>query len=296
MRIPWRRRPRVVRIGNREFVAAGLREHLWEDLYHRALTISWPKFFGAAIAVFLTFNVLFALIYQIRPDGIANENPRGLLGAFFFSVETLSTVGYGDMHPQTLYAHAVSSAEVMLGVGGIAVLTGLIFTRFTRSRARIIFSRYAIVRKIEGKSTLMMRAANTRLNLVAQASARLHLIRLHTSPEGFQLRRIEDLKLVRDRHPVFMLSWNVMHVIDEASPLHGVTPEELEASEAALLLTIEGVDSTTWQPLIANYQWGMGEVRWNHRYVDLVRPCGDDSYVIDYTTFHDVLPLDEESV
>lgn len=293
-RVPWRRQPRVVTIGDTEFVPHGMREHLWDDLYHRALTVSWPKFFGTAVVVFLAFNVLFALIYQIIPNGIANENPKGVAGAFFFSVETLATVGYGDMHPQSIYAHLVATAEIILGIGNIAVVTGLIFARFSRSRARIIFSKYAIVRQIDGKPTLMMRAANTRLNLVAQTLAHLHLMRQYTSPEGFQIRRIEDLKLVRDRHPVFMLSWSVMHVIDETSPLHGATPESLEASEATLFLTLEGVDGTTSQPLIANYEWSIGEVRWNHRYKDLVQRNESGTYVIDYTIFHDVLPLEEE--
>lgn len=290
----WWRRPRVLMMGGRKFVSQGFHEHLWEDFYHRALTVSWPRFFGVAICIFLLFNVLFALIYQIHPHGIANENPKGLFGAFFFSVETLSTVGYGDMHPDSLYAHLVATCEVMLGVGGIAVLTGLIFARFSRSRAKIVFGKFAVVRPIDGKPTLMVRAANMRLNLISQATAHMHLVRLHTSPEGYSLRRIEDLRLVRDRHPVFRLSWSLMHVIDEQSPLFDANPDSLRESEASVLLTIEGVDETTSQPLLAMYQWDVDEIRWNHRHVDLVRRDENGVYVIDYAIFHDVLPLEEE--
>src|SRR6185437_7862239 len=241
----WWRRPRTLVLGGRTFVPLGLRDHLWEDFYHRALTISWPGFFGVAVCIFLLFNVLFALIYQLQPGGIATETPEGLAGAFFFSVETLATVGYGDMHPQSLYAHLVATAEIILGIGNIAIVTGLIFARFSRSRAKIVFGKFAVVRPIDGKPTLMVRAANLRLNLISQASAHLHLLRLYTSPEGYQLRRIEDLRLVRDRHPVFRLSWSVMHVIDEHSPLFGASMETLRDSEATVLLTIEGVDETT---------------------------------------------------
>lgn len=289
----WLRRPRVVMLGGRQFVPHGLDEHLWEDFYHRALTISWPRFFGIAAGIFLLFNVLFALLYQILPGGIANENPHGMAGAFFFSVETLSTVGYGDMHPQSLYTHLIATAEIILGIGNIAIITGLIFARFSRSRAKILFGKYAVVRPIHGKPTLMMRAANMRLNLISQASAHLHLVRQHITPEGFKLRRIEDLSLVRDRHPVFRLSWSLMHVIDEQSPLHGATPDSLRESEATILLSIEGVDETTSQPLVAMHQWDVDEVRWNHGHVDLVRRNEDGTYVIDYTIFHDVFPLGE---
>ena len=290
----WWRRPRTLVLGGRTFVPQGLHDHLWDDFYHRALTISWPRFFGIAICVFLLFNVLFALHYQFDPGGIANEYPEGVAGAFFFSVETLATVGYGDMHPHSLYAHLVATGEIILGIGNIAVVTGLIFARFSRSRAKIVFGKYAVVRPIDGKPTLMVRAANMRLNLISQASAHLHLLRLYTSPEGYQLRRIEDMRLARDRHPIFRLSWSVMHVIDEHSPLYGATPESLHESEASILLTIEGVDETTSQPLVAMYQWEIDDVRWNHRHVDLVRRDENGINVIDYSVFHEVLPLEDD--
>jgi inward rectifier potassium channel len=289
-----RKRPRIVQIGGRPFVSEGLPERVWDDFYHRALTVSWPVFFGLATSVFLMFNALFAIIYQIDPHGIANQYPKGLAGAFFFSVETLATVGYGDMHPQSIYTHIVATAEIILGMGNIAVVTGLIFARFSRPRAKILFGKHPVVRTIEGKPTLMMRAANMRMNLIAQASAQLHLLRRHQSPEGFQIRRIEDLKLVREHHPIFMLSWNVMHVIDEDSPLYGATAESLESTEAALLLTIEGIDETTSQSMLARHQWGIKDVRWNYRYLDLVRRDDHGVNVIDYTIFDDVLPLEEE--
>ena len=290
----FRRKPRIVQIGGRPFVSEGLPERLWDDFYHRALTISWPVFFGMATGVFLIFNALFAMVYQVDPSGIANQYPKGLAGAFFFSVETLSTVGYGDMHPQSVYTHVVATAEIIIGMGNIAVITGLIFARFSRPRAKILFGKHPVIRMIEGKQTLMLRAANMRMNLIAQASAQLHLVRKHQSPEGFQLRRIEDMKLAREHHPIFMLSWNVMHIVEEDSPLFGVTVEELEAAETTLLLTIEGIDETTSQSMLARHQWSIKEVRWNHRYLDLVRRDENGVNVIDYTIFDEVLPLEDE--
>jgi inward rectifier potassium channel len=289
-----RQRPRIVTIGGRPFVSEGVHVRVWDDFYHRALTMSWPTFFGLATTVFLMLNAVFAMIYEIDPHGIANQFPKGLAGAFFFSVETLATVGYGDMHPQSIYTHIVATAEIIIGMGNIAVITGLIFARFSRPQSRIKFGKHPVVRTIEGKQVLMMRAANMRLNLIAQASAKLHLLRLHASPEGFQIRRIEDLKLVRNEHPVFVLSWNVMHIIDEESPLFTSSLEELEQKEVALLLTIEGIDETTSQSMMARHQWSIKEVRWNYRYVDLVRRDEDGINVIDYTIFDDVLPLEDD--
>jgi inward rectifier potassium channel len=290
---PWRK-PRMVQIGGRPFISEGIHEPFWDDFYHRALTMSWPAFFGVEVSLFLLFNTVYAMLYQIDPHGIANQYPQGLAGAFFFSVETLATVGYGDMHPQSVYTHIVATAEIILGMGNIAVFTGLIFARFSRPRSKIIFGQHPIVRTIDGKPTLMMRAANTRMNLIAQASAQLHIVRMYRSPEGFQIRRIEDMKLVRSEHPVFMLSWNVMHTIDEDSPLFGATPQSLEEGEATLLLTIEGVDETTSQSMLARHQWAIKDVRWNHRYVDLVHRDEHGVNVIDYAIFHEVLPLEEE--
>jgi inward rectifier potassium channel len=286
-------RPRIVNVGGRQFVSQGLSRRIWDDIYHRALTVTWPVFFGLIATAFLLLNTFFAAIYQLGTQPIANQFPQGFAGAFFFSVETLATVGYGDMHPQTLYAHIVATVEIFNGMASIAVVTGLIFSRFSRPHAKVIFSDYPIVRSIDGRLTLMIRAANTRQNLIAEASAKLHLLRLETSPEGFRLRKIHDLKLIRDRHPIFMLSWSLMHVIDEGSPLYGETLESLERSQSAFLLSIEGTDETTSQFMLARRQWSHRDLRWNHRYLDLVSDDGSGLSIIDYNVFHEVLPLDE---
>ena len=288
-------KPHTLNIGGRTFVSQGLSRRIWDDIYHRALIMRWPVFFSLAAAAFLLLNTIFAGIYQLGTQPIANQYPRGFAGAFFFSVETLATVGYGDMHPQTVYAHIVATVEIFTGMACIAVMTGLIFSRFSRPRAKIIFANHPIVRVIDGRQTLMIRAANTRQNVIAEASAQLHLLRLEASPEGFRLRKIHDLKLVRDRHPIFVLSWSLMHVIDESSPLYGETPETLESSQSAFLLSIEGVDETTSQSMLARQQWGHKELRWNHRYLDLVHVDDSGVNVIDYSVFHDVLPLDEDT-
>jgi inward rectifier potassium channel len=261
------------------------------DLYHQALTARWPVFFGALAALFLLLNTSFALLYLCGAAPIANQSPPGFLGAFFFSVETLATVGYGDMHPQTLYAHVIATLEIFMGMSSIALATGVIFVRFSRPRARIIFSRYAIVRPLDGQPTLVVRAANARQNVIVETEAKLRLMRRESTPEGYWLWRITDLELLRDRHPIFLLSWNIMHVIDETSPLHGETAESLAACNAALMIYVAGADETTTQRMEARYTWSHAEIRWQHRFVDLLYE-EDGVRHIDYAHFHDVVALE----
>jgi inward rectifier potassium channel len=285
--------PRTVSIGGRPFISHGLTRRIWDDIYHFALTIRWPSFFALAAAIFVLLNVLFGTLYQLGDKPIANQYPDNFSGAFFFSVETLATVGYGDMHPQTVYGHVVATVEIFFGMLSIALVTGLVFARFSRPRAKMIFADHPVIRLIHGQPTLMIRAANARQNVIAEASAKLHLLVRETSPEGFRLRRIHDLRLLRDRHPVFTLSWTLMHVIDENSPLHDLTPDVLAATEATVMLSIEGIDETTSQSMLGRRQWNYREWRWNHRYVDLVH---DDEFGvshIDYDVFHQVLPVGE---
>jgi inward rectifier potassium channel len=289
--LPPRRRPRIITIGGLPFVSRGLSQRLLDDVYHHALTVRWPVFFLTAGAAFLLLNVLFALLYLLGDHPIANPSPHGFGGAFFFSVETLSTVGYGDMHPQTVYAHLVATLEIFTGMACVAVTTGLIFARFSRPRARIIFANHPVVCTVDGRQTLMFRAANMRQNVIGEATAHLHMIRVETSPEGLKLLKIHDLKLVRDRYPIFILSWLLMHVIDEDSPLYGIGTETTEQAPT-LLLTIEGIDETTSQSMVARHQWRYDELRWNHRYADLVTGDGHDLNIIDYGAFHDVVPLE----
>ncbi|WP_310632262.1 ion channel [Paraburkholderia sp.] len=284
--------PRRLHIGSREVLVYGMPLHGWQDLYHTALTMRWPTFFASLAALFVVANAFFACLYQLGTAPIANQYPHGFTGAFFFSVETLATVGYGDMHPQTLYAHIVATFEIFVGMSSIALATGLVFARFSRPRAKILFARQVVVHPIEGRMTLMARAANARQNVIAEASAKLRLIRIETSSDGYTARRIYDLKLVRDQHPLFTLGWNLMHVIDETSPLHGATAESLAQQAATLHVVIEGSDESTAQTMQARYIWSDGQVRFGQRYVDLMSDAGGVSRM-DYAHFHDVTPFDQ---
>ncbi|SAK58215.1 Ion transport 2 domain-containing protein [Caballeronia ptereochthonis] len=284
-----------MRMDDRVVIAHGLPAPLWQDLYHRALMVRWPTFFASLALLFLLLNTLFATLYMLGAAPIANQFPEGFGGAFFFSVETLATVGYGDMHPQTVYAHWIATLEIYVGMSSIALATGLIFARFSRPHAKIIFARYAIVRPLEGQMTLMVRAANGRQNVIAEARARLRILRQETTVEGYTLRKLYDLTLVRDQHPVFKLGWSLMHVIDESSPLFGETAETLKGRDTTLLLTLEGVDESTSQTMQARHLWTCDQIFWHYRFVDIMRDENGVSH-IDYSHFDEIVPLDSAPV
>ncbi|WP_439890087.1 ion channel [Ralstonia sp. 25C] len=286
------RRGRKIWSGTQHVIAYGMPPLGWRDIYHHALEVNWPTFFALLATLFLTMNAVFAGLYSLGDAPIANQSPPGFAGAFFFSVETLATVGYGDMHPQTTYAHIIATLEIFIGMSGIAMATGLVFARFSRPRAKILFARNPVVRTINGTPTLMLRAANARQNVIAEATARLRLMQDERSPEGYSIYKIRDLKLERSEHPIFLLGWVMMHVIDETSPLHNATVESLAAGDALLLLTIEGADETAAQTVQARYSWRHDAIRWNHRYLDLIRD-EDGVTTVDYDNFHKIEPVDE---
>lgn len=286
---------REFRLDDRVIVAHGMPTPLWQDLYHRALVVRWPVFFVSLAVLFLLLNTTFAALYMLGHAPIANQYPAGFGGAFFFSVETLATVGYGDMHPQTVYAHWIATLEIFVGMSGIALATGLIFARFSRPHAKIMFARYAVIRPIDGRMTLMVRSANARQNVIAEARARLRILRQETSIEGYTLRKLYDLALVRDQHPIFKLGWTLMHVIDESSPLFGESAETLQGRNTTLLLTLEGVDESTSQTMLARHRWNCDEIFWHHRFVDVMSERDGISH-IDYSHFDEIVPLDAAPV
>jgi inward rectifier potassium channel len=282
---------RVIKLGTRKIVTEGIVRPLFHDLFHHFMTVSWPRLFATLAAFFLVFDVLFGLLYYLVPGCIANLSPPGFAGDFFFSVETLATVGYGDMHPQTFYGHSVAMIEIFVGLMSLALITGLMFARFSRPRARFLFSRNAVVRPIDGKLTLLFRTANERQNVVQDASARLSLLRDDVTAEGYRIRRIVDLPLLRSQFPLFALGWTIMHVIDDASPLRGETSESLSNSQTVFVLSLSGTDENTGQTLMARGEYASADIRWNSTFHDILEQAPDGTIHIDYSKFHDIEPL-----
>ncbi len=267
------------------------RQRQWRDAYHRLLTFSWPRFFLLMAAWYIGANVLFALLYLVDPHGIAEARPGSFEDAFFFSVQTVATIGYGVMHPQTLYANLVMTLETLCGLIGFAVMTGLIFARFSRPTARILFSDVAVIAPHNGVPTLTFRCANQRLNQILEATVGLTVLRDETSKEGKTMRRFHDLKLLRQRTPVFALTWTVMHPIDAASPLHGLTEQDMVDEELEVVVILTGVDETFVQPIQARHSYLAEDIRWDHHFVDIMLTLDDGRTGIDYSRFHDIHPI-----
>ena len=282
---------RRILAGDRSLYIHSMPRHSLHDLYHYCMTISWPRFYLFIAAAFLALNLLFAGFYQLQPGGIANQFPQGFLGAFFFSVETLATVGYGDMHPQSLYTHWISMLEIFTGMMSIALITGVTFARFSRPRARIVFTRLAVVRPLNGEPALMLRAANARNNVIIDANARLRLLQQETTAEGTAFRKLYDLELVRDEHPMFVLGWTLVHKLDERSPLYQRDAESLAAVKAQLILSISGIDETTIQPMVARHTFSHLDIRWNHVFADLIYTDEEENDHVDYQLLQEVRPL-----
>jgi len=267
-----------------------LRQGFWTDLYHRSMTVYWPVFFGTAAAVFVLLNAIFAFFYSLGNQPIANVTGENLLEYFYFSIETLATVGYGDMHPQTDFGHFIATIEIFTGMCFLAVMTGLIFARFSHPRARFVFADHPVVTEHDGRSTLMIRMANARHNTISRANARLWLIRAERTKEGDQLRRFYELELDRRDHPMFVLSWMLFHPIDKNSPLYGMTASDLADGDALLVLNVGGVDDSSAQQLYARRVYSYRDIRWGHRYSDITSVSPQGRFLLDYTRFHDTVP------
>jgi inward rectifier potassium channel len=281
---------RVLRLGGREIVVAeGQRLGFWADISHRCMTASWPAFIGGAVLVFVVFNAIFAAFYWIGDQPIANVPGGAYIDYLYFSIETLSTAGYGDMHPQTHYGHFVSAVELFTGIFSMSLMTGLIFARFSRPNARILFADNPVISNHEGKLTLMIRFVNERHNIIGNATAKLWLLRDEASLEGGSFRRFYELPLLRSEHPALALSWTIYHVLDEQSPLHGLTADDFAASGVSLAIVVTGYDVVAAQAIHARNSYDYPAIRFGYRYADILDRTEDGRLRIDYSRFHETI-------
>jgi inward rectifier potassium channel len=280
---------RVVRFGGREIIAEGLRLNFWADISHRCMTASWPAFIGGAALIFIAFNAVFAVFYWIGDQPISNVPDGAYIDYLYFSIETLSTAGYGDMHPQTHYGHFVATVELFTGIFSMSLMTGLIFSRFSRPNARLLFADHPVISNHEGQPTLMVRFANERHNIIGNATAKLWLLRTVVSKEGQSLRRFYELPLVRNEHPALALSWTLYHVLDEQSPLYGLNENDFSASNVSLVVVVTGYDVVAAQTIHARRSYDHNEIRFGQRYADILDTSEDGRLRIDYGKFHETL-------
>jgi inward rectifier potassium channel len=275
---------------SQETLRIGIRRRPLADLYQFLLMSPWWVLFALMLVLYLGANAGFAVAYLI--DGGVENARKGSFGdAYFFSVQTMATIGYGKMTPQSTFANIVVTVEALVGLVGIALATGLVFAKFSQPRARVLFSRYAVVSVRDGARSLMVRLANERATGLVEAQLRVVLVRDEKTLEGEEVRRFHTLPLARSSSAVFALSWTAIHPINEASPLFGETAASLERSRADLVASLVGIEEVTAQTVHARYAWKAAAILFDHRFVDILVRTPDGRRALDYTRFHDVVRI-----
>jgi inward rectifier potassium channel len=286
-RIPIGREPADgaarVRLGSYEFQKKGVSRFDLRDPYHLAVALTWPQFLAALLALYLSVNVVFATLFWLVPGSVANARPDSFSDAFFFSIETLATVGYGKMYPATLHGHVVASIEIVCGLAFTAILTGLTFVRFSRPRAKLIFAANPVVAMHNGKPTLMMRIGNGRTAVLTDAKAQLNVLLTETITEGKVFRRAQELRLERAHIPIFPLYWTLMHVLDERSPLNGYDAARAVKANAQVFVAIEAHDPTLATTVHDIRNYPAEDIRFGMRYTEALTTASEGTPVLDLT-------------
>jgi inward rectifier potassium channel len=275
--------------GHREFIKLNARKYDWRDIYHLILTLTWPQFAGMVLGIYLCINLIFATLYFLGGNCIAELTPGSYSDVFFFSVETLATVGYGHAYPATLYGHCIATLEILVGLFGLAVLTGLIFVRFSRPTARIKFSTVAVVAPFDGTPTLMVRLANLRHHAMVEAEFRVLFMRSELTKEGEDVRRFYPLRLQFDHLISFPAALTLRHVIDETSPLFGLNSEDLKLTDSRMLVSIVCVDPVIQAPVQSQTEYVHEQIAWNRRFAEIYTEDAVGRYTVDYSKFDDTV-------
>lgn len=281
------------KLGRITFVRTGHQGFIWSDLYHWLLALTWWQFIFLIACFYLGANLLFAILFFLDPDGIVNSRSTHFSDYFFFSVQTMATIGYGAMYPKSIYSHSLVTLEVFIGLMGVALATSLTFARFSRPSARVLFSQVAVICPYNNIPTFMFRVANQRNNWIMEAQVRVSLLLPEeTTPEGHSLRRLQDLKLTRSETPILALTWMIMHPIDSDSPLYGINEDTWINSNCQIIITLTGIDETVSQVLHTHHIYITENIYFNSRFVDVISNTPEGYRKIDYRLFHQVIPLD----
>jgi inward rectifier potassium channel len=276
-----------VRSGAIEFVKVNTDAWRWRDIYRWLLGLRWPQFAVFVGVLYIALNLLFAALYSLQQDSIAGSTGgHCFFDCFFFSVQTLATVGYGHMYPQTLYGHIITTIEIMSGIFLLAVMTGLIFVRFSRPNARVVFSNSIVIAPLNGKPTLMVRVGNENQSMV-EAEFRIMFSRDEPLIEGGDFRHFYVLKLHFDRLTVFPAALTLRHTIDEASPLFGATPESLESSRVVFIVSVVGIDPVIAAAVQTQRDYSWRDVRSGERFVEIYTEHGGGRLTVDYGRLHE---------
>ena len=285
--------PISIRSGNMEFLRTNSRRTGWRDLYRTILSLSWPRFALSVLMVYLAINVVFASIYLLGGNCIAEMRPGSFSSAFFFSVQTLSTVGFGHLYPANFYGDVFTTIEIIVGMFFTAVVTGLIFVRFSRPMARLLFSRKMVISNFGGRPALQIRVANLHHQPMVEVEFRLMMVRKERIDDDDDARRFYTLKLEFDRVITFPSALTIRHFIDEQSPLFGVTPEQLQNSATRFMTSIVCIDTVIQASVQSQESYLWSDVRFGHRFVEIYTEHEEGLLEVDYGRIHETEPVPE---
>jgi inward rectifier potassium channel len=271
--------------------SAALDDRLFTDFYLNLLTASWPALLLQIVGAFVVINIIFALGYYLD-GGIENARPNHFSDYFFFSVETIATIGYGKLAPTDLFSHILMSIEAVAGLINFALITGLIFAKFSRPTARVRFSRSAVISKRDGVPSLMFRMANVRDSNIVEAHIHVVFARDEHTREGEYVRRFYDLNLTRYRNAIFQYSWTAVHPIEPGSPFYGGKAEDLIRDDASITVSLSGVDETFSQTVYSRYSYNAEDIIWGARLADILSESAERGFRIDYSKFDDTEPTE----
>jgi inward rectifier potassium channel len=260
----------------------------FRDYHYRFLRASWATALLAIVVLFLALNAVFAELYLLT-GGIKHARPGSFSDAFYFSVQTMGTIGYGDMYPMSPWANALVVTEAVVSLIMTALVTGLVFSKFSQVQARVVFTKHIVVSPMDGVPTMMFRLGNERGNQIVEAQLHVVMIRTEHTREGMTFYRMLDLPLIRERSQAFTRSWTAMHSITKDSPLFGVTDEKMAQEELEFVVSLMGTDDTSLQPVHARRHYGHDEVIWGARHADVLTELPDGSIVLDLRKFHDTV-------
>jgi inward rectifier potassium channel len=285
--------PEAIRVPGRSYAIkiTGADQRKFRDLYHALLRMRWGPFLGLFAVTYGVANALFAVAY-LAVGGIANAAPGSFGDAFFFSVQTMGTIGYGAMYPVSRAANAVVVVESLVSLLITALATGLIFVRFSLTRGRIVFARKAAIGPMDGIPTLMIRFGNDRSNQIFNGEMELMMTTSTQTKEGVFFYRTVDLPLVRRKAPALARSWTILHRIDESSPLFRQTPESLAQADAEFMVTVTGVDDTSLQPVHARWVYDHSNIQWGARLADILSESPEGDLLVDLGRFHELTPTE----
>ena len=279
-------------IGNIRFEIKNLDQRWYTDVYHYMLAITWRRLLLVFFLVYLGTNALFGFLFWLGGDDISNARPGSYADAFWFSVQTYATIGYGGMAPITSYAHVLVTLEAFMGMMALALGTGIVFAKFSRPTARIAFSDKIVVHVRNGRPVLEFRLANQRRGSLSDATMKFTVLRDEVTAEGQPMRRGYPLELERSQMPVLSLAWNLIHVLGEQSPLCGLSPSDPMLNVTGFIAILTAHDDTMGETVYARQFYAATDVLHNVRFVDMIDSQSEPGVIsIDHARLNDIAPI-----